>query len=924
MIGLKISRATLAALMLVAALASFGGPACAKSVFDTPLVSQLASMTTNIGYDEIIIPDQFGVGDLNGDGFPDVTSPVPGDSLIIHFGNGDGTLAFPIDLATPGGSMFSTVADFDGDGFMDIAWAGDTGAGISFGDGTGQHWTTITLPCSQAYGIAAGDFDGDGIVDVAILSTAGGHHIQTFLSRPQRISLAVSQRLDTLSWGHLISMRVADLDRDGRADLLVNMLSAQPWTLRSRGDGTFAATTLSHAFNDADLADVTGDGLPDLVEVDRNHLSVCPGLGNGSFGPPLVVDTYLPTPWANSVRVGDLDGDGIPDLITVDIADRIVTYLGTGAGAYRPAHATRVGQELLPIELIDMDRDEHLDVLGMSASGHGMFVARGDGAGGFVGHVTTLPAAQVTSVIAGALDGDGLPDLLLAAPSTNQLSVLLSKPGRTWISLPPVTISDPAMALAIADFNEDGKADALVFAAGHLAVLLGNGDGTFQAPIPSPGGNYPVAIGDVDGDGHLDVVYFSGSSIVVLPGHGDGSFGQPQTTATPYSFDEIAIGDLDGDGHPDLELRGGGVGGDFIVFAHNAGGGAWTLGAPVPMSLAAPGSAIGDLNGDGRGDLVTQDMTCGRPSCTWRGLLLASLEQPDGMAGPWIESAGSPDVAATKLLDFDHDGVLDAVQLLTSGGVAIERGDGTGRFEYQAAYNGPEDIAGVADLDGDGRFDVFGVDADSLMIIYGRDADPPHVTLTAPAPGAWLLIGQTAHVGWNIPDAADLLRTELYVSRHGSNGPYERIAAEQPDAGGFGWNVTAPVSDSLAFKVVARDSAGNAAIATSSTLGKIVASLAAPSVAAGLPTRPTIRVLGPNPSSERVGVSFTLPRPERARITLLDVQGRRMATLFDGVCPAGQTQRDFTMPASARVAGVYFVRLEATDGHDVARLARIR
>ncbi len=266
------------------------------------------------------------------------------------------------------------------------------------------------------------------------------------------------------------------------------------------------------------------------------------------------------------------------------------------------------------------------------------------------------------------------------------------------------------------------------------------------------------------------------------------------------------------------------------------------------------------------------------------------------------------------------------MQLLASGGVAIERGDGNGRFEYQAAYHGPADVSGIADFDGDGRLDVFGVDPwdqDSLMIIYGRDADPPHVALTDPAPGSWLLLGQTVHVAWSIPDAPDLVRTEIYVSRHGSKGPYERIAAEQPNGGGFDWTVTPPVSDSLAFKVVARDSAGNAGKAISSTLGKIVASLAAPGIGE-LPTHPTIRVLGPNPSSEHVGVSLALPRPERARITLLDIQGRRMATLFDGACPAGQTQRDFTMPANARGAGVYFLRLEATDGHDVARLARMR
>ncbi len=551
MIGSMVRRVPLAAMVLVAALPSLGGPAHATSVFDTPLVSQLASGTTAVAYDDFIT-GQFGIGDLNGDGFPDVTSAVPGESLTVHLGRGDGTLAMPIVIATPGGSDYSTVADFDGDGFVDIAWAGWAGAGISFGDGTGQDWTTVLLPCTNANGIAAGDFDGDGIVDVAILSETGGTtHLQTFLSRPQRTSIAVSQPL-TMS-GRLIDIRVSDLDRDGRVDLCVFTYGGD-WTLRSLGDGTFAPSTLSQEPNDADVADVTGDGIPDLVEVDRLHLSVCPGLGSGSFGTPRVIDSYLSTPFPNLVRIGDLDGDGIPDLVTVDVADRIVTYLGTGAGAYGPPHATRVGQELFPIELADMDRDERLDVLGMSASARGMFVARGDGAGGFVGHVTTLPMPHGALPIAGDLDGDGHPDLLLVSAPTNQILAMLSRPGRTWSVAPAATITN-AYPIAIADFNEDGKADALVFTGGRFDVLPGNGDGTFQAPVVAPGGNTPAVVGDVDGDGHLDLVYVSGDSIVVLPGRGDGSFAERLATATPYAINRMTIGDLDGDGLPDLALR---------------------------------------------------------------------------------------------------------------------------------------------------------------------------------------------------------------------------------------------------------------------------------------------------------------------------------------------------------------------------------
>jgi len=180
--------------------------------------------------------------------------------------------------------------------------------------------------------------------------------------------------------------------------------------------------------------------------------------------------------------------------------------------------------------------------------------------------------------------------------------------------------------VAIADLNRDGKQDMIVgdecasegcTTGGAVSILLGNGDGTFQAAVPySSGGfgNVSIAIADVNGDGLLDLVVANqlgcqgcdGGGVSVLLGNGDGTFQSPVVQSSGETPLSVAVADIDGNGTPDIVVADLCVGDCPAVFIL-LGNGDGTFQAPIPLLMGtayADSVAVGDVNGDGKPDLV--------------------------------------------------------------------------------------------------------------------------------------------------------------------------------------------------------------------------------------------------------------------------------------------------------------------------------
>ncbi len=278
-----------------------------------------------------------------------------------------------------------------------------------------------------------------------------------------------------------------------------------------------------------------------------------------------------------------------------------------------------------------------------------------------------------------------------------------------------------------ADFNHDGNLDLAVadWLSGHVSILLGKGDGTFQKTLRfSNPGPVAIAAGDFDEDGNTDlaVVEFGGTGYSVLAlymGEGDGRFRPGATYQLGIQTSFLALDDFNGDGHLDVATpdSGNGKNGSVMVFF---GTGKGTLKKPARYFLHAEPSSIAaaDLNGDKHADLAV--LTAGN--------VVVLLNDGTGrFQKPATYSAGGGETLDVVIADLDHDEAPDLVVANNSQGMVVLLNKGDGTFGKPAIYlpcsnncQAPSGVV-VADFNLDGNPDVAAVaDRNDSYLFYGK------------------------------------------------------------------------------------------------------------------------------------------------------------------------------------------------------------
>jgi Bacterial Ig-like domain (group 3)/FG-GAP-like repeat len=705
------------------------------------------------------------------------------------------SLSDPIFLEAPtygsGGQYAGSVAvaDVNGDGKPDLVVANqcvnnncDGGVSVLLGNGDGKFQAAVTYNPGgyDAYSVAVVDVNGDGKPDLVVTNlcadsscTAGlvgvllGKGDGTF---QQVVSYSLSDRS--------YSVAVADVNRDGKPDLVVANYGGTVGALLGNGDGTFQPIVTYDAGGDQTFAvtvsDVNGDGNPDLLVANNcfsstncatGSVSVLLGNGDGKFQPAV---TYNSGGYdAESVAVADVNVDGKPDLLVANASclplgacetGSVGVLLGNGDGTFQPVVTYNSGGfSGESVAVADVNADGKIDLLvANTCAADGSFncitgsvgVLLGNGDGTFQAAVSyNSEGTGASSVVTADVNGDGKPDVLVANTcgnygysncTTGSVGVLLNNgDGSFYAALNYSSGGSEPNSAAVADVNGDGKLDLVVANQdGSLSALLGNGDGKFQAAVTYSSGGAEaesVAVADMNGDGKPDLIVANqcncesgDGSMGVLLGNGDGTFQAAVNYGLQSSPNSVAVADVNGDGKPDLVVASYGT---LEVLLGN-GDGSFQSPSENVTELDGQSVAVADVNGDGKLDLVVANHGDGTPNS---GSVSVLLGNGDGTFQPVVTySSGAIYTDAILVGDVNGDGKFDLVvasQYTNSapfyGVVGVLLGNGDGTFQTAVNTSTPTPLEGVrqlalADFNGDGKLDL-AVGAGNVLLLGNGD-----------------------------------------------------------------------------------------------------------------------------------------------------------------------------------------------------------
>ena len=319
-----------------------------------------------------------------------------------------------------------------------------------------------------------------------------------------------------------------------------------------------------------------------------------------------------------SVAAGDLNGDGRLDLVVANsLANTVSVLLGNGDGTFQPARDFDAGLGSGPIWVIivDVNGDGKPDIIVANQSRNAVGVLLGNGDGTFQPPMNFDTAGNLPESIAvGDVNGDGKLDVAVAHFYSNNVTILLGNGDGTFQPAYVAATFAPDMYLipvALGDVNGDGTLDLVTASVGNVmgAVLLGNGDGTFQAPRITPfiGDPESIVIRDFNGDGKMDLGFANDDSpdaqVVVMLGNGDGTFRPVQYSSVgAMESESLAAGDFNGDGKLDLVFANAGSN-DVSVLLGN-GDGTFRPALTFPAGNRLEFIVVGDFNGDGKLDVA--------------------------------------------------------------------------------------------------------------------------------------------------------------------------------------------------------------------------------------------------------------------------------------------------------------------------------
>ncbi len=607
------------------------------------------------------------VGDFNGDGIPDILNAGGniggyGGRIYLFPGHGDGTFGQPIAFGTFIGK--SVVADFNGDGIMDLAIPGDccdnAGSSISFTYGVLAPQLTLTvsanpvlagqpltLTATANYTAATGIvtitgmdpvlFSGTTPIGVATLvngtasltipnptapgtvyyaAYSGDATYSPTLSAPIQVTVVKPGPGMTLTTspnpavpGQSIKLTATLSQSEPGATIafyygVTLLASATVSSTQATLTTTLFAGThqITAVFQDVEVSSVSATVTEHVTPIAGGQLVPGPSYYlTGLYGLPVTDPT--------NIISADFNRDGFPDLAVLSPAGKsFVTFLGNGLGYFDNPSATpftfvpgaAVAGPFTPYGYAGLAVTDPAD----NAVAILPYYSPGSG---FLLNQTLSTGTQPAAIATADFNGDGNADLITANAGSNDVSVLLTVTyGGSFATAVELGAGTYPDAIVTGDFNGDGRADFAVANrdSNNVMFFAGNGDGTFRSPTVVTNVNSPTVMitADVNGDGKQDLVAANASpgQITVLLGNGDGTFRNPIFFNAAKGLTSMLATDLAGTGIPSLVVT---TGSGLMVYTGNGDG---TFQPPVNYAQYAGAGSVSaaPYSNDGRMDLA--------------------------------------------------------------------------------------------------------------------------------------------------------------------------------------------------------------------------------------------------------------------------------------------------------------------------------
>jgi len=627
-------------------------------------------------------PTALAVADL-GNGRADILAACPASgevSILLNDGFGD----FPtlsnvsVPLGISGNPDSIAVADVNGDGKADLIVATGSGHKVSIflgnGDGNFKSPTALSLPAggvgnatlAYAAAVVVGNFNGNP--DIAVTDS---HNNQVDVLYNNGNGIFKSPVVFAVGTDPE-SLAVSDVNRDGRPDLIVADAGSSQFSvlLGATGPTFTAAPAIPLAVDGAvSVGDFNGDGNTDIVGTHYSSgvVTIALGNGDGTFGN---LQSFAAGNHPDTIAVADLNGDSKTDLVVANYSDNVVSVLQnttiTSDGfSLRFSPEVYAGENSSSVVAADFNGDGKPDIAVANTQTNYVEIflqsadTDNDGSAHFTFAANLRVAAGPTFMTLSDVNGDGLPDLVVASPASSAVSVLISNGDGTFqhaVTTTNLPQGSHYNTLALADFNGDGSADLAVVSRGTHAVnvLLGNGDGTFGSPVSvSFSSNFAtiaVVAADVNNDGLPDLIVTTTGGVVVRLNNGSGGF----DATTPYAIigaTAVTVADVNGDGRSDILVAAKSQ--HTVDVLLNNGGGVFAPPAAFAAGTSPDSVAVADFNGDGRADLVVADAA--------NNSIDVLVGNGDGtFQAPSTLSVGA-DPVSVFIADFNGDGAPDVV-----------------------------------------------------------------------------------------------------------------------------------------------------------------------------------------------------------------------------------------------------------------------